>query len=92
MRFCGTKKRAKVKHDTLCNTFEKGGLQSVDIELKIKALQLSWVHRLFNENEHQWKVIPKYYLTNIFGEANVFHPYFSPPKNVFSTLPIFIRI
>ena len=34
-------KRAKIKYETLCNTYENGGLQSVDIELKIKALQLS---------------------------------------------------
>ena len=26
-------KRAKLKHQTLCNSYEMGGLQSVDIEL-----------------------------------------------------------
>ena len=34
-------KRAKIKQDTLCNSYKKGGLQSVDITLKLKALQLS---------------------------------------------------
>jgi hypothetical protein len=31
--------RPKIKHDTLCNSYEKGGLQSVDIICKVKALQ-----------------------------------------------------
>ena len=65
-------KRAKIKHETLCNSYEKGGLQSVDIELKIKALQLSWIHRLFDNKEHQWKIVPCFIFNKIFGYTNVF--------------------
>ena len=53
-------KRAKIKHQTLCYSYENGGLQSVDIEVKIKALQLSWIHRLVDQKEHQWKTIPRF--------------------------------
>ena len=64
--FLWSGKRAKIKHATLCNTYENGGLQSVDIETKIKALQLSWIHRLFDQKEHQWKTIPRYLLRIFF--------------------------
>ena len=47
-------KKAKIKHETLCNTYGKGGLQSVDIEFKIKALQHSWIHRFFDNKDHQF--------------------------------------
>ena len=30
-------KRAKIKHDTLCNNFNKGGLKNVDINDKFSA-------------------------------------------------------
>ena len=65
-------KRAKIKHQTLCNSYENGGLQSVDIELKIKALQLSWIHRLFDKKEHQWKTIPRFLLRKSFGDIMFF--------------------
>ena len=39
-------KRAKVAQKTLIASYEDGGLKSVDIIAKIKALRLSWVSRL----------------------------------------------
>ena len=84
-------KRPKVKHETLCNTFETGGLQSVDIELKIKALQLSWINRLFDQKEHRWKKIPCFLLKRNYGDINVFHPHFAPSSDSLKTLPIFYR-
>ena len=48
-------KRAKINNKTLCNKFQNGGLQKVDIQSKIDALQLSWIKRLNDENDHQWK-------------------------------------
>ena len=35
--------RPKIKHKTLPNTFEIGGLKNVDIDLKVISLQCSWV-------------------------------------------------
>ena len=32
----------KIKHETLCNSFEEGDLKNVDINLKIGSLQCSW--------------------------------------------------
>ena len=33
----------KLKHTTLCNEYEQGGLKNVDIFFKITSLQFSWV-------------------------------------------------
>ena len=84
-------KKAKIKHLTLCNSYEMGGLQSVDIEIKIKALQLSWISRLYDSNDHQWKTIPKYYLESLFGN-HIFYPQFSPKLGMnLSPLPLFYQ-
>jgi hypothetical protein len=48
-------KNAKIKSKTLSNIYDGGGLQKVDIASKIQALQLSWVKRLNDDCDHQWK-------------------------------------
>ena len=61
-------KRAKVKHDALCNNFNEGGLKSVDIKHKISALKCSSIQKLYNENFHEWKLIPLRYIHKAFGK------------------------
>ena len=36
-------KQAKIKHDTLCNNFTKGGFKSENIKHKTWALKCSWL-------------------------------------------------
>ena len=48
----------KIKHDTLCKNDENGGLKNVDIMYKVVSLQCSWIKRLYDNNSHNWKVIP----------------------------------
>ena len=55
-------KRAKVKHTALINSYEQGGLKSLDIGSKIKALQMSWIKRLYDGSSHSWKNIPVFYI------------------------------
>ena len=43
-------------------SYEKGGLRDIDIEKRVKALRLSWVKRLYDDTEHEWKIIPKFFL------------------------------
>ena len=33
----------KIEHETLCNSFEEGGLKKVDINSKIAILQCLWI-------------------------------------------------
>ena len=56
--FLWGKKKPKIKHQTLCNDFKDEGLKNVDIEHKIESLKCSWIKRLYDENFHEWKIIP----------------------------------
>ena len=69
-------KRAKVSHESLIGSYESGGLKSIDIPSKIKALQLSWVKRLYDNHEHPWKIIPKYLFNKYFMSDKIFFPNF----------------
>ena len=53
----------KIKHSTLIGDYKDGGLKNVAIETKLKALKLTWVRRLCDDNHHPWKIIPLHYLT-----------------------------
>ena len=66
-------KRAKIKHSALINTLENGGLKCTDIKSKIKALQLSWVRRLYEGSFHPWKHIPLTILQERFS-GNILFP------------------
>ena len=65
--------KCKIKHNTLCNDYENGGLKSVDIFSKIVSLKCSWIRRLHDENFHPWKVIPLYLIEMHFGKNFKFH-------------------
>ena len=66
-------KKSKIKHSTLINDYLSGGLRDVDIRSKIKALQLSWVKRLCDDNFHPWKIIPNHLLSRL-SKMKVFFP------------------
>ena len=61
------------KNATLCCDYTNGGLKSVDIFSKIVSLQCSWVRQLFNNNFHQWKVIPRYLIQKYLCKNFKFH-------------------
>jgi hypothetical protein len=83
-------KKPKIKHSTLIGKYDEGGLKDIDIETKIKALQLSWVKRLHDDNFHPWKVIPMYLLTKYSLGTNLFYPnYDFVAKNL--KIPVFYK-
>ena len=84
-------KKAKINNKTLCNKFHEGGLQKVDIQSKIEALQLSWIKRLKDEHEHQWKKIPEILLKKYFGYTDVFFPHFNQSNKKMDLLPLFYK-
>ena len=90
LEFLWDGKRAKISSKTLCNKFIGGGLQKVDIQSKVDALQLSWIKRLYDDNEHQWKKIPRALLIRYYGQFNVFYPHFSSEKRL-PLMPIFYK-
>ena len=50
-------KNAKIKHSTICNSYEKGGLKYVDLRKKITSIQSSWIKRLFEDDFHDWNEV-----------------------------------
>ena len=71
-RFLWNSSTPKIKHSTLIGDYAEGGLKNVDINTKLKALKLTWVRRLSDDNYHPWKVLPGEYLTLPNGDS-VFH-------------------
>ena len=71
--FIWNNKKSKIKHSTLISDYSFGGLRDIDIKSKIKALQLSWIKRLYDSNFHPWKIIPMHILSTV-SERNIFYP------------------
>ena len=61
-------KKAKIKHSTLCSGYEIGGIKNVDLRNKITSMQCSWVKRLFEDDFHDWKVIPLFLIGKLLGK------------------------
>ena len=59
---------ARVKQTTLIGNYSDGGLMAVDIVSKLKALKMTWIRRLVDNNFHPWKIIPRKYLTYASNE------------------------
>ena len=73
MEFIWKRKNPKIEYSTLCNDYEYGGLRNVDIFSKVAILQCSWIKRLFDNNFHQWKLIPLYLIRQYLGKNFKFH-------------------
>ena len=86
-RFVWNGLNPKIKHTTLCANYECGGLKNVDIFSKIVSLQCSWVKRLYDENFHQWKIIPNNFIKNYLGINFRFHSNVSIKKSIVQKFP-----
>ena len=85
--FLWNKKNAKIKHKTLQCHYTDDGLNSVDIFSEILDLQCSWVRRLFDNNFHQWKVIPLYLIPKYLCKNFKFHSNLDLRKSRLSKFP-----
>ena len=83
--------RPKIKHKTLPNTFETGGLKNIDINLKVISLQCSWVKKLYDENFYEWKVIPWHLIRITFGQNFKFHSNLSYDTKLLTSFPVFYK-
>ena len=78
----------KIKHSTLCNKYENGGLKNVDILSKVISLQCSWVKRLCDNSSHSWKIIPSHLINTYLGKSFKFHANLCMPANKIKRFPI----
>ena len=84
-------KPPKIRHKTLCNTYENGGLKNVDIKTKVSSLQCSWMKRLFDENFHDWKVILLSLIQKNLGTNFKSHNCIDINKTILLKFPIFYQ-
>ena len=87
------KKEAKPtsKNKILSNTFETGALINIDINLKVKSLQCSWVKKLYDEHFHEWKIIPFHLIHIILGQNLKFHSNLSYDTKLPTNFPVFYK-
>ena len=62
-KFIWNSKPEKIKRKHLTQTYQKGGLKMLNIDLFINSIKCSWIKRLFDNTNHgQWKT---FYLNEI---------------------------
>ena len=96
MKFIWKGKNSKIKNSTLYNDYEYSGLKNVDIFSKVPSLQCSWIKKLFDNNFHQWKLIPIYLIHQYLGKNFKFHSNLEVSHSISCKFPklykeIFIR-
>ena len=91
MEFIWKGKNPKIKNSTLCNDYEYGGLKNVDIFSKVVSLQCSWIKRLFDNNFHQWKLIPLYLFRQYLGKKFKFHLNLEVRHSILCRFPKFYK-
>ena len=77
--------KPKIKHSTLTADYKEGGLKVVDIDSNFRALKLTWLKRLCDDNEHPWKIIPQAYLKFPNGDL-LFHRNSSTDETFFNNI------
>ena len=81
----------KLKHTTLCNEYEQGGLKNVDIFSKISSLQCSCVKTLYDNSFCIWNVILLLLIKNHPGESFIFHSNLGTKQSVVKRFPKFYQ-
>ena len=84
-------KKAKIKHSTLCNGYANGRLKNVDLRNKITSIQCSWVQRLFEDDFHDWKVIPLFLIGKYLCKNFKFHNNIELSNDILSKFPSFYQ-
>ena len=62
----------KVTRLSTINDYQKSGLKMIDLETMVKSLRLTWLRRIFSENDGTWKNYLRYQLKS-FGGLFLFH-------------------
>ena len=52
---------------TTINDYQRSGLKMIDPETMVKLLRLSWLKRIFSENNGTWKMYLRHQLKNVGG-------------------------
>ena len=74
-QFLWNSSNVNIKHETICNDFQNGGLKKVNITSKISSFQCFWVKKLCNQNSHDWKLIPMHFINNFSFKTSALHQF-----------------
>ena len=85
MEFIWKGKNPIIKNSTLCKDYKYGGLKNVE------RLQCSWIKRLFNNNFHQWKLIPLYLIHQYLRKNFKFHSNLEGSHSILCKFPKFYK-
>ena len=91
LEFIWKGKNPKIKHSTLCNDYEYGGLKNVDIFSKVVSSQCSWIKRLFDNNFHLWKLIPLHLICQYLEKKIKFHSNLEVSHSILCKFPKFYK-
>ena len=84
-------KKTKVKHSTVWNGYEKGGLKNVELRINLTSIQCSWIKRLFDDDFRDWKIIPLFLIGKYLGKNFKFHNNIDISNYSISTFPSFYQ-
>ena len=85
--FIWNQKHPKIRHSTLYNTYENGGIKIVDIPNNLTSLQCSWIKRIHDTTTHCRKIIPAFLIKKRLGKKFIFHSNLSINPNKIKELP-----
>ena len=85
------REKSENQKSTLCNDYEYDGLKNADIFQKVVSLQCSWIKRLFDNNFHQWKLIPLYLIRQYLGKKFEFHSNLEVSHSILCKFPKFYK-
>ena len=85
------REKPKIKHCTLRNNYELNDLKDTFIFYSITSLQCAWVGRLFDENIHEWKIIPPYLIRKVLEANYKFHSVLDISKCPLEKVPLFYQ-
>jgi len=63
--FLWRNKKDKRKRQIIYQPISDGGLNFMNFRTMVKSLRLSWIGRLLDDTNANWKAIPNYFLTNL---------------------------
>ena len=89
--FIWSNSKQKIKNLTLSSSYQDGGLKNVNIKAKIISLQCFWIKRLFDNNTHNWKIIPLGFINKYLGNDFKFHANLQIDNNYVKTFPKYFK-
>ena len=83
--------KPKINNCTLSGSYLDGSLKDVNIKAKIISLQRSWIKRLFDNNSHNWKIIPLGFINKYLGKDFKFHSNLQIDSKYVKTFPKYFK-